>query len=160
MESKQLPPDFKEFLLLLNRHEVEYLLIGGYAVGHYGYPRFTGHMEVWVKRDRGNAERLVQALEEFGFGSPELSPDLFIEEHRVTRMGNPPIRIEVLTTISGVEFDPCYNRRNHVTIDEVIVPMISVNDLLTNKRASNRHKDLEDVEHLERIVNQSNPNQF
>ncbi len=107
----QIPPDFKEFLRLLNFHQVEYLLIGGYAVGYYGFVRATGDMDVWVKINPDNAIKVVSALKEFSFAVPELSPELFLKEDQIVRMGVPPLRLEILTTISGVEFTACFENR-------------------------------------------------
>jgi hypothetical protein len=141
----RLPQDFREFLKLLNSKRVEYLLIGGYAVGYYGYPRPTGDMDIWIGRERENAKRLVVALEEFGFAS---SFEVFLEENKVVRMGVPPFRLEILTTIDGVSFPDCYSERTHVLLDEVEVDLISLRDLKTNKKASGRLKDLSDLENL------------
>ena len=104
----RLPPDFKEFLQLLNSYEIRYLIIGGYAVGYHGYPHATGDLDIWVAVERQNADKLASALQEFGFDSPEVSPELFLEENKVVRMGLPPVRIELVTTISGVSFEDCY----------------------------------------------------
>jgi predicted nucleotidyltransferase len=144
----QLPADFKEFLRLLGHHGVRYLLIGGYAVNYYGYPRATGDIDVWIALDSGNAARMVDVLREFGFGTPELSTELFLQEGRMVRMGNTPLRIEILTTISGVTFDTCYAHRVETMIDGVDVTVIAIADLKQNKRASGRHKDLEDLKRL------------
>jgi hypothetical protein len=114
-----LPPDFKEFLRLLNTHGVEYLLIGGYAVGYHGYPRVTNDMDIWIAIHLQNAERMVAVLRAFGFDTPDLSPDLFLQDHSIVRMGVPPIRIEILTTISGVQFAAYYAERIVATIDQV-----------------------------------------
>jgi predicted nucleotidyltransferase len=143
-----LPPDFKEFLRLLNTHTVEYLLIGGYAVGYHGYPRATNDMDIWIAIHSDNAERMVRVLREFGFETPDLSPELFLQGHSMVRMGLPPMRIEVLTTISGVEFAACYATRETAMIDGVEVTLISLPDLKVNKQASGRYKDLDDLEHL------------
>jgi predicted nucleotidyltransferase len=143
-----LPPDFKEFLQLLNEHNVEYLLIGGYAVGYHGYPRATGDMDVWVAMSPQNAAGIVAALNAFGFSSATLSSDLFLEANKIIRMGNPPLRIEVLTTISGVDFTACYNNRITEIIDGVQIPIIALDDLKLNKRASGRIKDLNDLSNL------------
>ncbi len=142
-----LPPDFKEFLKLLNDHKVRYLLIGGYAVGYYGYPRATNDMDVWVALDPENAERITTALKAFGFNTPELSPNLFLYDN-IVRMGVPPLRIEVLTTIYGVAFDECYAECVQEEFDGVAVTLISLPRLRQNKQASGRHKDLDDLEHL------------
>ncbi|KHD05216.1 hypothetical protein PN36_14225 [Candidatus Thiomargarita nelsonii] len=148
MATIQLPPDFKEFLQLLNSHQVEYLLIGGYAVGYYGYPRSTGDMDVWIAINPENAEKLVTVLKEFGFDVPKLSPELFLEKGKITRMGVPPMRLEILTTISGVSFEDCYANRTIDVVDGVEINFISVSHLKANKKASGRHKDLNDLENL------------
>ena len=144
----ELPNDFKEFLKLLNSHQVEYLLIGGFAVGYYGYPRATNDMDVWVAVNPSNADRLVEALNAFGFAGSGLTAELFLEEKKIIRMGHPPMRIEVLTGISGVEFTVCYAQRVVDEIDGVPVNIINLEDLKQNKRASGRYKDLSDLEHL------------
>lgn len=89
-----LPEDFKEFLKLLRENEVEYLLVGGYAFGFYGYPRPTGEMDIWISRNRKNAEKIVSVLEKFGFSSPELTVELFTSEKSIVRMGVPPFKLE------------------------------------------------------------------
>lgn len=143
-----LPPDFKDFLRLLNSHGVEYLLVGGYAVGYHGYPRATADMDLWIAMNGPNAQKVTEVLREFGFEPPELQPGLFLEKDKVIRMGVPPLRIEILTTLSGVEFDVCYSRREVVDLDGVEVNMIGLDDLKVNKRAAGRHQDLNDLEHL------------
>ncbi|MYC71733.1 MAG: hypothetical protein F4X17_13595 [Gemmatimonadetes bacterium] len=144
----QLPPDFKEFLKLLNSHRVEYLLVGGYAVGYHGYPRATGDMDLWVAIRQNNAEKLVVVLREFGLNVPQLSADIFLQENRIIRMGVPPMRIELLTTISGVDFDSCYSERIVDVIDSVEVHIINLKHLKQNKQASGRYKDLDDLQYL------------
>lgn len=144
----ELPGDFKEFLSLLKSHGVEYLLIGGYAVGYHGYPRATGDMDIWIAVSPENANRAVETVREFGFSTPDLAPGLFLREHGMVRMGNPPLRIEILTSISGVSFNECYARRIEDTLDGVEVSVISLADLQANKQASGRYKDLMDLELL------------
>jgi len=143
-----LPPDFKEFLQLLNDHQVEYILIGGYAVGYHGYPRATGDMDIWIAMSPDNATNIVTALNEFGFGNTNLTSDLFLEEQKIIRIGNPPLRIELLTSVSGVDFASCYARRITETIDGIPVPIIALEDLKANKQASARRKDLNDLDNL------------
>jgi hypothetical protein len=144
----ELPPDFKEFLRLLNAHQVEYLLIGGYAVGYYGYPRATNDLDIWIAVHPANAHKLVLVLKEFGFDLPELHPDLFARQDQIVRMGVPPMRIEVTTDISGVTFQECYSERVIERIEDIEVSLISLRHLKVNKKASGRHKDLDDLEHL------------
>jgi predicted nucleotidyltransferase len=148
MATTHLPADFKEFLKLLNAHEVEYLLIGGYAVGYHGYPRATVDMDIWIAIKPANSERIVAALKEFGFDLPELSPELFLKEWQIIRLGVPPVRIEIATTVSGVNFSECYAERVVDVLDGVKVNLISLNHLKANKKASGRHQDLADLENL------------
>ena len=144
----QLPPDFKEFLRLLNAHRVEYLLVGGYAVAYHGYPRATADMDVWIAVHPQNAQRVIDVLKEFGFNPPDLSLDLFLKEGQVIRMGVPPVRIELLTSISGVGFKECLDARTVANLDGVEVPIIDLAHLKINKRAAGRHRDLNDLENL------------
>ena len=148
MANQELPQDFREFLKLLADHQVEYLLIGGYAVGYYGYPRTTADMDVWVSLDQANAERLVRVLNEFGMISDDVAPALFLTPGNIVRMGAPPVRIEILNKIDGVDFSDCVQRETDTSLDGVPVRLISLGDLRRNKRASGRYKDLDDLEHL------------
>jgi predicted nucleotidyltransferase len=148
MATPLLPADFKEFLRLLNEKKVEYLLIGGYAVGYYGYVRATADMDVWIACNAENADNTLRALREFGFDLPESTREVFLKPDTVARMGVPPFRIELLTTISGVSFDESYSERVVDTIDGVEVPIISLRHLKINKTASGRLKDLSDLQHL------------
>ena len=148
MATIQLTPDFKEFLKLLNSHQIKYLLIGGYAVSYHGYPRTTADMDIWVAIQKENAEKLVDALKEFGFDNPQLTIDLFLRQNQNVRMGIPPFRIELLTTISGVNFEECYSERITDIIDGVEVEIINLEHLKLNKKASGRYKDLDDLENL------------
>ena len=148
MATVNLPPDFKEFLKLLNAHQVEYLLIGGYAVAYHGYPRATADMDIWISVHPENADKVVTALREFGFDLPDLSPGIFLKEDQNIRMGVPPVRIEIATGISGVSFAECYASRVVDLLDEVEVNVISLAHLKANKKAAGRHKDLDDLENL------------
>jgi len=143
-----LPPDFKDFLQLLHSERVEYLLVGGYAVGYYGYPRATGDMDIWIAATPDNAERIVRVLRAFGFAAKTVSPELFLEQGRVVRMGMPPMRIELITSASGVEFEQCYTDRKVDIVDGVEVSVISLEHLKRNKRAAARAKDFDDLENL------------
>lgn len=148
MGNQELPRDFREFLKLLAEHQVEYLLIGGYAVGYYGYPRTTADMDIWVSLDQANAERLVHVLKAFGMVSNDLSPALFLTPGNIVRMGVTPVRIEILNEIDGVDFAECARGATEATIGGVPVRLISLDDLRRNKQASGRYKDLDDLEHL------------
>jgi hypothetical protein len=132
----------------LNRSKVDYLLIGGFAVSHHGYPRTTGDIDIWIARNADNAGRIVEAMMAFGFDPNALSSEIFLAEKKIVRFGIPPLRIEIHTSISGVEFERCMANRIAATIDGIDVPIIALADLRTNKKASGRHKDLADLEHL------------
>ncbi len=146
----KLTRDFKEFLSLLNSEKIEYLLIGGYAVGYYGYIRPTKDMDVWIAVDPANLERLVGVLAKFGFAPGSIRADDFLRTETVFRMGMPPNRIEVITRISGVEFSECYARRVMVAMDDVQVPIISYEDLKRNKNSTGRLRDRGDIEQLDK----------
>jgi hypothetical protein len=133
---------------LLNAKRVEYLLIGGYAVGYHGYPRATADMDIWVAVNPENADKIVVALKEFGFAVPGLSAGLFLRQNQIIRMGVPPMRIELTTTISGVDFEECYAARVVAELDGVKVNLINPKHLKINKKASGRYKDLNDLENL------------
>lgn len=148
MATTRLPQDFKEFLQLLNSHGIEYLLVGGHAVAYYGYPRPTGDLDIWVAMTRENAEKLVKALKEFGFDVPRLSEELFLAENQIVRMGVPPLRIDILTTISGIRFEDSFPERTTDVIEGVEVSIIGLHHLKANKQSSARHKDLDDLENL------------
>jgi hypothetical protein len=148
MDEQVLPDDFKEFLRYLSEAKVEYLLIGGYAVSYHGYPRTTADMDIWVAISPDNAQKLVDVFQRFGMQDPSITPSLFQERGKIIRMGVPPMRIEVLTDIDGVAFGDCYNARVTTEIDGQTVQLISREHLRINKRASGRHKDLDDLEHL------------
>jgi predicted nucleotidyltransferase len=145
MGTIQLPPDFKEFLKLLNSRKVEYLLIGGYSVGYHGYPRPTGDLDIWISKTPDNAERALEVLQEFGFSCPV---ELLQEDNQLVRMGISPFRIEILTTIDGVSFADCYAERVRGELDGVEVNVISLPKLRENKKASARSKDIMDLENL------------
>lgn len=142
----ELPPDFLEFLRLLNANRVEYLLVGGFAVAFHGYPRATADIDVWVAQRKENARRIATAVQDFGF--PTVDEDLFCEPGRLVRMGVAPMRIEILTSIDGVDFDQCAMRATTVEIEGEAIPVIGLDDLKVNKRASGRSKDLADLENL------------
>ena len=144
----QLPDDFKEFLKLLNDHQVNYLLIGGYAVGIYGYPRATGDLDIWVSNDAENAKKLAAVVREFGFDSPEVKPELFYNSDRIFRMGMPPIRIELFASITGLDFDECFPLRVIKKVSNLEVVVIDLQNLIKNKKMVGRHKDLDDIEKL------------
>jgi hypothetical protein len=125
---------------LLNTRNVEYLIIGGYAVGYYGYPRATGDMDIWIAFNPSNIRAIAEALREFGFAIPEPT-ESFLLEGEFIGIGNSPLRIEVLTSISGVSFAECYEARTTEIIDDIEINVIGLQHLKKNKQASGRLKD-------------------
>jgi hypothetical protein len=148
MDTIHLPPDFKEFIRFMNSEQVEYLLVGGYAVGMYGAPRFTSDMDIWVDAARQNAAKLGKAMRQFGFREPEIVAGRFLKPNSVFRMGHPPLQIDLVSEIAGCTFADCYARRQIFSRDEIEISIISLDDLKQNKRAAGRHKDLGDLEAL------------
>jgi hypothetical protein len=142
---------FREFIGLLEKHKVEYLIVGGYAVGLHGFPRYTGDLDVFVAISPANAGGLLKAFADFGFSDLGLQEADFLEKDMIVEIGREPAKIQVLTGIDGVGFDACYRRRISFEDDGLSIPFISFDDLIANKAASPRPKDKIDVEELRRI---------
>jgi predicted nucleotidyltransferase len=143
--------DYKEMLQCLSEENVRFLLVGAYAVAAYGYPRATKDIDIFVRAAPDNASKLLRALARFGAPLSGISAADFSAEGIVFQIGNHPRRIDILTRISGVDFQQAYERRNTVTLEGMKVPVISLEDLITNKRATGRTQDLADVERLESL---------
>jgi len=146
---EMLNKDFKEFIELLNNNHVRYLIGGGYAEAFHGYPRYTKDMDVWIDASLKNAERIIVSLEQFGFGSLGLLVEDFLEPDKIIQLGNPPLRIDLMTSVPGVEFESCYNSRIVLDLEGVIVNFIDLENLKKNKKASGRFQDLTDIENLD-----------
>ncbi|MEX1218667.1 MAG: DUF6036 family nucleotidyltransferase [Acidimicrobiales bacterium] len=140
--------DFQEFLKSFVQHDVRFLIIGGYALAVHGHPRYTKDLDVWVWPDPENADRILEALDEFGFGSLGLEAIDFLEPGVIIQLGREPQRIDLLTFATGLEFRAAFENRILVEIGGVEVPFLSVDDLRTNKTATGRLRDLADVEDL------------
>ncbi|MGI8813646.1 MAG: nucleotidyltransferase [Pyrinomonadaceae bacterium] len=150
-----LPPDFRELLESLNANGVKYLLVGGYAVGHYGHSRSTNDIDIFVSPDEGNAKNLVTCLTKFGFDGGELNVELFTKQGSLVVMGVEPLAVDILNYLSGVTFDSAYSNREIVTDSDLEISVIGLDDLIKNKIASGRHKDLADAEYLKRVNKES-----
>ena len=146
-----LAKDFKEFVELLIKHKVEYIIVGGYAVGIHGYPRYTGDLDIWVNPVKENAEKILKAVNEFGFSSYGLKIEDFIKEGNVIQLGYPPLRIDLLNQLDGVKFNDCFKNIEKFTIDKIAMNIISYDDLMKNKLSSGRYKDLDDLENLKKV---------
>jgi hypothetical protein len=140
--------DFREFIESLNKHNVRYLLIGGYAVALHGHPRYTKDLDIWIWMDNTNAANLLNALKDFGFSSLQLTPEDFLKPDQVVQLGFPPNRIDLMTSPKGVEFDTCFASRDEIEIEGVTINLIDLKHLKINKKATGRHQDLADLENL------------
>lgn len=144
-----LSPDFREFFAFANGNDLRYLVVGGYAVAIHGHPRYTRDIDVWVEPTEVNSERVIQTLDDFGFGSTEISAETFQKPDQIIQLGRPPLRINIMTEVSGLDFSSCYPRREVRSFEDVDVPFIAIADLIQNKKATGRTKDLADAEELE-----------
>jgi predicted nucleotidyltransferase len=141
-------PDFKEFVKLLIKNQVEYLIVGGYAVSIHGYPRYTGDLDIWINPAKSNAKKVLDCLNDFGFSSLEFTEKDFTKEYGVIQLGYPPVRIDIINTVDGVNFEECFQRKSVIEIDNVPVNFISLEDLVKNKKTIARPRDIDDIENL------------
>ena len=144
----EIQKDFKELLELFNSHKVEYLIVGAYALAFHGAPRFTGDIDLLVKADSQNAKRILSALEEFGFGSLELSEVDFTSPNNVIQLGISPVRVDIMTSLTGVDWEKARVNMMQCNYGSIPAYFISKADFITNKRALGRKKDLADLEAL------------
>ena len=144
----EVQPDFRELLALLNKHAVEYIIVGGYALAFHGAPRFTGDIDVFVRPHQQNAARILDALNEFGFGSVGLTEEDFSTPHKVVQLGAPPIRVDLITSLPGVSWDEAAAAKSPGSYGDVPVFFIGRKEFIANKRAMGRMKDLADIEAL------------
>lgn len=140
--------DFKEFIELLIKNQVEYLIVGGYAVIAYGYPRLTGDLDVWYNRTPHNSKRLLKTINDFGMGSLGFKEEDFLKDGQVVQLGVSPLRIDLINKIDGVTFAECYASKQISNWSGTDVDFINLEHLLKNKKASGRNKDLDDIENL------------
>lgn len=141
-------PDFRELLALSDKHGVEYLVVGGYALAFHGAPRFTGDIDLVVRPDRQNAARVVDALSEFGFVSLGLTANDFTSPNQVMQLGTPPVRVNLLTSLTGVSWEQAVASRVHGSYGDVPFYSIGREEFIANKRATGRRKDLANLEAL------------
>jgi hypothetical protein len=142
--------DFIDFIELLNQHSVDYMVVGAHALAFHGRPRHTGDLDIWIKPSEENAAKLVNVLNDFGFASLGLKETDFLKDNYVTQLGYPPLRIDILNSISGVEFDDAYKNKIEGEVDGLDVKFINVTEFIKNKEASGRQKDLSDIASLKK----------
>jgi predicted nucleotidyltransferase len=145
-----LDPDFEDFIKLLNQYEVEYMIIGGYAMAFHGRPRYTGDLDIWINISESNAMKMLKVLEEFGFSSLNFKKEDFLKENLINQIGYPPLRIDILTSIDGINFQDAYPQKQVIIIEGFTANYIGLNELIQNKNASGRQQDLVDVKTLQK----------
>ena len=150
-----LNPDYRDILSIFNEERVEYLVIGAYALAAHGLPRATGDIDLWIKRDERNAGRVWRSLVKFGAPVSDLKESDFSSPGMVYQIGVAPNRIDILTSIDGVEFNDAWRQRVEINIEDVLVFVISKAHLIANKRTVGRPQDLADVDRLEKETSKS-----
>jgi predicted nucleotidyltransferase len=146
-----LAQDFEDFVKLLNKHQVDYLVVGGYALAFHGKPRHTGDLDIWINSSESNAEKLVNVIHEFGLASLGLTKFDFMQEGYVTQIGYPPLRIDILNTIDGVKFENAYPNKLLVDVNGIEVRYIGLKEFIENKTASGRSQDIADLIEIKNI---------
>jgi hypothetical protein len=144
----EVQPDFRDLLALFNKHQVEYIIVGGYALAFHGVPRYTGDIDIFVRSDSLNASRIMAALDEFGFGSVGLTPADFEKQKTVVQLGVPPVRIDIITSLTGVSWEEAFAKRVTGKYGDLSVYYVGLEQFISNKKATGRKKDLADLEAL------------
>lgn len=148
----KLQTDSREFIELLNSHEVDYLIVGGHAVAFHGHPRFTGDIDFFIRATPPNVKRVLDVLDRFGFGGLGITEQDLLEAGRVVQLGQPPNRIDLLASITAVDFDEAWESRVPAVLDGLPVNLLGFDVLLRNKNAAGRPKDLADVQKLNAVM--------
>jgi len=146
-----LDQDFEDFVALLNKHDVIYMVVGGYALAFHGKPRHTGDLDIWIEATAENAQKLVNVIAAFGMSSLGLTQHDFLENGVVTQIGYPPLRIDILNEIDGVSFIEAFPNKLIIDVDGLPVNYIGLDDLIRNKQATGRQRDVSDVSELNKI---------
>lgn len=147
----EIDNDFKEFIQLLNECSVKYLVIGGYAVNYYGYPRYTKDIDFWIWMTEDNIKKLLDVLDKFGFANINLTINDFMSPNSIIQLGYEPYRIDLLVDVEGLDFEKCYSKKNNIELEDINVDFLSLTDLIEAKKISGRLQDLADAEKLEQI---------
>lgn len=144
-----LNKDFRDFIKSLNENSVKYLIVGGYAVGLHGYPRYTKDLDIWLLVSDENAARIIEALGQFGMGEIGLNHEDFLKPDEFVQIGYPPNRIDLVLSCDGVDFNECFKSRLVIEVDGLEISFIDLENLKKNKKATGRLQDLADLENLE-----------
>lgn len=146
-----LDKDFEDFVVLLNRNNVDYMIVGGYALAFHGKPRHTGDLDIWIDISDDNAQKMLNAIIEFGMGSLGMEKNDFLQKGIITQIGYPPLRIDILNEIDGVNFREAYSNKLIIDVDGLMINYIGLDDLIKNKQISGRHQDISDVNELKKL---------
>ena len=144
----EIQPDFRDLLELFNAHKVSYIIVGGYALAYHGAPRYTGDIDIFVKSEKNNAQKIMKALDEFGFGDVGLSTSDFEKSDQVIQLGIAPVRIDIITSISGVDWEEAQRGCVKGKYGDTLVNYLGKVEFIKNKRSVGRKKDLADLEAL------------
>ena len=147
-----LAKDFEDFVKLLNLHKVEYMVVGGYALAFHGKPRHTGALDIWINISENNADRMLRVLKDFGLSAMGFKNEDFLKPGYISQIGYPPLRIDILNTIDGIEFKDAVKDMNRVEVEkDFIINFIGLNDFVKNKKATGRIQDLADIEEIKKM---------
>lgn len=144
----EMQEDFKELLALFGKNKVEYIVVGAFALAYHGVPRYTGDLDILINAVPDNAENIIQALKAFGFGSLNLNPSDFTKRDQVVQLGYPPVRIDIITSITGVPWEEADAGKSVLVIGDLEICFLGRKELIRNKKATGRKKDLADLEAL------------
>jgi predicted nucleotidyltransferase len=151
---RELPTDKQQevldFIQFLNQYEVDYMIVGGYAMAFHGSPRYTGDLDVWIDISESNAEKMLLVIQAFGFSSLGFKKEDFLKENLINQIGYPPLRIDILTNIDGIDFKEAYTQKQVIEIEDLKANYIGLRDLIQNKKTSGREKDIIDVKTLQK----------
>jgi predicted nucleotidyltransferase len=147
----EVQQDFRELLKLLNEHDVAYIIVGGYALAFYGAPRYTGDIDLFVNPSQENAKRILDALDQFGFGGFGLTIEDFVTPENVVQLGYPPVRIDFITSISGISWEEAFINSEKGSLGDIPTLFIGKEQFIKNKKASGRIKDIADLEALNNL---------
>lgn len=146
-----LDRDFEDFIILLNKYKVDYMIVGRYALAFHGKPRHTGDLAIWIDLSDDNAQKMLDVVNEFGMASLGMEKTDFLQKGGITQIGYPPLRIDILNEIDGVNFRDAYQTKLVIDVDEIPVNYIGLDDLIKNKQISGRKQDLSDINELNKL---------
>lgn len=145
----KLHQDFKEFIQLLNENEVEYIVVGAFALAFNGHPRYTGDIDFWIKNDLPNAKKVFKSIKDFGFQVDRLKENEFASDDLIFQMGYPPVRIDIITSVDGLKFEESFKNKKEKNFEGLKINFLSLEDIKKNKKTVGRNKDLADLEGLD-----------